>query len=49
MTYRLKLVSDLHDHVGLNVTIWDTETEVEGAMFCTSRIEEKTLSNVCPR
>lgn len=47
-TYRLGLVRDLHDHVGLSATIWDTETEIEGAMFRTSRIEVKRLSNICP-
>ena len=48
VTYRLELVRDLHDHVGLSATIWDTETETEEAMFRTSRVEVKIFSNICP-
>lgn len=48
MAYRLELVTDLHDHVGLSVTICDTTTGVELATFRTSRIDVKRFSNVRP-
>jgi len=41
-------VTDLHDHVGLSVTICDTTTGVESAMFRTSKIDVKRFSNVRP-
>jgi hypothetical protein len=48
MAYRLELVTDLHDHVGLSVTICDTTTGVESAMFRTSTIDVKRFSNARP-
>ncbi len=46
MAYRLELVTDLHDHVGLSVTICDTTTGVESAIFRTSKTDVKRFSNV---
>lgn len=45
MAYRLGLVMDLQDHVGLSVTVCDTTTGVESATFRTSKIDEKIFSN----
>jgi hypothetical protein len=48
MAYRLGLVTDLHDQVGLSVTICDTTTGVEWATFRTSKLDVKRCSNVRP-
>jgi hypothetical protein len=48
MTYLLELVTGLHDHVGLSVTICDTTTGVESATFRTSNIDVKRFSNARP-
>lgn len=48
MAYRRGLMTDLHDHVGLSVTICDTTTGVDGATFRTSKVDVKRFSNVRP-
>jgi len=48
MAYCLELVMDLHDHIGLSVTICVTTTGVESAAFRTSKIDVNRFSNVRP-